>query len=142
MPASHPILRSMCCMIRREATSVCGPGRPNRAHPADSWLHPMKRRTRPGENDMAIRQGCLVLLAGLAALPAWAQTPSPALTGVPLRIKQFRSDIVVDSEGRSESTITNTIQMLKILPGMPVGQLPVSYNATLEEVEISDAYTQ
>ena len=94
---------------------------------------------------MAIRQTCLVLLAGLvAALPAWAQTPSPspAPPGPPLRIKQFRNDIVVDSEGRAESTVTNAIQMLKVLPGMPVGQLPVSYNATLEEIEISDAYTQ
>ena len=91
------------------------------------------------------RQGHWILLAGLAAaLPAWAQTPSPspASPGPPLRIKQFRNDIVVDSEGRAESTITNAVQMLKVLPGMPVGQLPVNYNATLEEIEISDAYTQ
>ena len=89
------------------------------------------------------RQNCWALLLGLsAALPAQAQTPAPETSGPPLRIRQFRDDIVVDSEGRVESTITNAIQMLKMPPGMPVGQLPVSYNATVEEVEISNAYTQ
>ncbi len=80
----------------------------------------------------------LLLVGGVAAPPAHAQTsPQP-----PLRIKQFREDIVVDSEGRTETIVTNAIQMLKVAPTGPVGQLPVSYNATLEDVEITDAYTQ
>jgi transglutaminase-like putative cysteine protease len=89
------------------------------------------------------RRSYWLLLLGLAALPARAQTPaaSPALSGPPLRIKQFRDDIMVDSQGRTEITITNAIQIVKVPPGMPVGQLPVSYNATLQEIEISDAYT-
>ncbi len=88
----------------------------------------------------------LLILLGLAgALPAGAQTspaPSPGSSQPPLRIKQFRDDIVVDSEGRAQSTITNAIQLLKVPPSGPVGQLPVNYNVTLEEVEITDAYTQ
>ena len=86
-----------------------------------------------------------LLLTSIFVLPVQAQTPpalSPGVSGLPLRITQFRDDIVVDSEGRAESTITNSIQMLKVPPAGPVGQLPVSYNATLEEVEISNAYTQ
>ena len=47
------------------------------------------------------RQNCWALLLGLsAALPAQAQTPAPETSGPPLRIRQFRDDIVVDSEGR------------------------------------------
>ena len=95
---------------------------------------------------MAARYGFWpLILVGLAtALPVRAQAPaaSPEMSGPPLRIKQFRDDIVVDSEGRAESTATRAIQMTKDLPGIPVGQLPVSYNATLESVEITDAYTQ
>ena len=87
----------------------------------------------------------LIFLAIAGATPAGAQTPpalSPGPSQPPLRIKQFRDDILVDSQGRAQSTITNAIQLLKVPPSGPVGRLPVNYNATLEEVEITDAYTQ
>jgi hypothetical protein len=99
---------------------------------------------------MAARYGFWLSIWGWLALwsvavPALAQTSSsqsPGSSEPPLRIKQFRDDIMVDSEGRAQSTITNAIQVLKVPPSGPVGQLPVSYNATLQDIEITEAYTQ
>ncbi|MBN9553414.1 MAG: DUF3857 domain-containing protein [Alphaproteobacteria bacterium] len=83
----------------------------------------------------------LLALGSMAAAQPTSPPPSPA-SELPLRIKQFRDEIVVGPEGRVQSTITSAIQILRVPPTGPAGQLPINYNATLEEVEITGAYTQ
>ncbi|HEY4274802.1 MAG TPA: DUF3857 and transglutaminase domain-containing protein, partial [Rhizomicrobium sp.] len=83
-----------------------------------------------------------LFLAGMCAtLPAAAQT-APDNSEPPLRIKQFRDEIVVDAQGRTDITATTALQILRVSPTGPAGQLPVNYNAGLEDVQISNAYTQ
>lgn len=85
----------------------------------------------------------LVALAGAPMADAQTAAPAPGPSAEPpLRIKQFRDEIVVTPDGRVESTITSAIQILKVPPTGPAGQVPITYNATLEAVEVTGAYTQ
>lgn len=83
----------------------------------------------------------MLALGSMAAAQPASPPPSPS-SELPLRIQQFRDEIVVSPEGRVQSTITSAIQILRVPPAGPAGQLPINYNATLEEVEITGAYTQ
>src|SRR3569623_768322 len=85
----------------------------------------------------------LFLIGLCAAFPALAQNaPGPDGNEPPLRIKQFHDEILVDPQGRTDSTITSAIQILRVSPSGPAGQLPVNYTAALEDVQITGAYTQ
>ena len=77
-----------------------------------------------------------LLGASLAATPASAQY---AASGI--RIKQVHQEVVVDADGRRTITNTSQLQVLTAATAAQFAQLPVRYEGTTEDVEISDAYT-
>lgn len=62
--------------------------------------------------------------------------------GPAFRVRSIREDILVDAQGRAETTVNSAIQILRIAPTAPPGELPVVYNASLQDLDISNAYTQ
>jgi Domain of Unknown Function with PDB structure (DUF3857)/Transglutaminase-like superfamily len=86
--------------------------------------------------------GLVSVLALGAAMPALGQEAAPQQQGPAFRLRSIREDITVDAQGRAETTISTAIQLLKLSPTAPPGEMPVPYNATLQDIEIGDAYTQ
>ncbi len=85
------------------------------------------------------RRGAAAIAAiALLAVPAaWGQGGGPAA-----RIKQVDQQILVSADGRYQTTTHFAVQILSGAAVAQVSQLPVTYNATMEEAEITDAYTQ
>jgi hypothetical protein len=85
------------------------------------------------------------LTLGISAL-AWAsgaQAQNAATTTPPsLRLKQVTQDIAISADGRSEMTIHSELQVLTAAAVTSLSQLPVPYNATIQDAEVLDAYTQ
>jgi transglutaminase-like putative cysteine protease len=87
--------------------------------------------------------GFASILALTAAMPVLAQeTQNAQQQGPAFRLRSFRQDVVVDAQGRAETTMNTAIQLLKLSPTAPPGEMPITYNATLQDIEITDAYTQ
>ncbi len=86
------------------------------------------------------------LLAGLCAtLLLGAQTQLTtqqlqAITAAAIRIKHADQAITVGADGRTVSVATMQVQLLNAL-AVRAAQFPVPYNATLEDIEITEAYT-
>ena len=86
------------------------------------------------------------ILCGMALL--CAQAPAPPLTQQQLatviasaiRIKQLSQDVTVQPDGRSVSVTNTQIEVLSAAFAR-VAQFPIPYNATLEDIEITEAYT-
>ena len=94
-----------------------------------------------------LRQCALFFLAALLtatlATIASAQTQSTVGTssGPPLRIKQLRQDFVIDSQGRRVTTTATQFQVLSAAMVPLFSQIPVRFDATVEDAEVLEAYT-
>ena len=81
-----------------------------------------------------------LLLALLFVTEAQAQTAASAV-GSAMRVKQVRQQIDVTSDGKSVTTTTAQFQVLSAGATAQLSQIPVSYEASLQTAEVTDAYT-
>src|SRR5450432_3654241 len=80
------------------------------------------------------------LMALLFVTVVHAQTVAPA-AGPAMRVKQVRQQIIVTSDGQSVTTTTAQFQVLSAAVTAQLSQIPVTYEASLQTAEVSDAYT-
>jgi len=86
------------------------------------------------------------ILCGMALLCAQAPVPPltaqqlAAITAASLRIKHINQDVTVSADGNYVAVAQMQIQVLNAVTARSA-QFPVSYNATLEDIEITEAYT-
>ncbi len=80
------------------------------------------------------------LMALLFISGAQAQTAAPA-AGPAMRVKQIRQQIDITPDGNSVITTTGQFQVLSAGAPAQFSQIPVSYDASLQSAEVTDAYT-
>src|SRR5258708_38351929 len=80
------------------------------------------------------------LMALLFTTAAQAQTAAPA-AGSPMRVKQIRQQIDITPDGNSVTTTTAQFQVLNASVTAQLSQIPVSYDASLQSAEVTNAYT-
>ena len=81
---------------------------------------------------------CTVLLGAQTPVPPLTPQQLAAVAAAALHIKHIRQEITVTPDGKSVTTSHMEIKVLSAASARQA-QFPVPYNATLEDIEITEA---
>ena len=85
----------------------------------------------------AVLTAMLLLASLMEGSAAFAQA-----TVQPVRIQQLRQDIIVNRDGTNTITTSSRYQVLSAAAAMQVAQVPVRYDASTQDLEILEAFTE
>jgi hypothetical protein len=83
---------------------------------------------------------CTVLLGAQAPAPPLTPQQLATVVAASLRLTHLIQDVTVTADGKSVSTVQTQIKVLSAAAAR-TAQFPVPFNATLEDLEIPEAYT-